>query len=258
MWPGNKTSYYEKIKYQIPQFKLYIEPFAGSGAIYFKLLSERGKFNAIINDINVDLISVYEVIRDDFSYLVDNLPPHKDKILYSSFGKLNTSVISKNDLATRFLYRNRNSFYGLGGWMNADRYARNTVIERIKYFSPLMKNTEFSSTDAFDLVKFFSKDAFVFVDPPYIDSNNLSCYDIKKSDSQIKNLNIEYLKCLLRSEAQFMFITKHIPVLTDLVKEYPEVKYDIRKWKFRKPQQKPSNDYEIFIWRNTNEFYDLK
>ena len=87
-----------------------------------------------ICDIHKPLLNCYKWIRDDVKSVIKNLPKEKDKEIYKTFKEYcqNDSAIS----AGKFLYLNRNSFFGLGGWMNADRYARESVIKRLKYFSP--------------------------------------------------------------------------------------------------------------------------
>jgi site-specific DNA-adenine methylase len=59
--------------------------------------------------------------------------------------------------------------------MRCDRYARQEVIARILYFSPLMSTTKFSAKG----FRHFPLDAtggFAFVDPPYPGTNNEACY----------------------------------------------------------------------------------
>ena len=64
-WAGGKTQLIEQIKNNLPEiiFKekfTYIEPFVGSGAVLFWLLSEFPNMKkAVINDINKELIDTY-------------------------------------------------------------------------------------------------------------------------------------------------------------------------------------------------------
>lgn len=62
-WPGGKSRELKKISGKIPNFKRYIEPFVGGGALFFNLEPE----NAIINDLSKDLISFYRVLKDNNS-----------------------------------------------------------------------------------------------------------------------------------------------------------------------------------------------
>jgi DNA adenine methylase len=61
-WPGGKAREYTKIKDIIPpDIRTYIEPFFGGGAVYFKLEPK----NAVINDINVNLMAFYRLFKED-------------------------------------------------------------------------------------------------------------------------------------------------------------------------------------------------
>lgn len=59
-WPGGKSGEYKYIKHLIPEFNIFIEPFFGGGAIYFKLEPKK----AIINDINLDLVNFYKCTKN--------------------------------------------------------------------------------------------------------------------------------------------------------------------------------------------------
>jgi len=61
-WPGGKSSEIEYIKDIIPtDYKKYVEPFCGGGAVYFYLEPK----NAIINDISQNLTSFYKLIQEE-------------------------------------------------------------------------------------------------------------------------------------------------------------------------------------------------
>lgn len=59
-WPGGKTTEFTFIKNLIPEFKRYIEPFFGGGAVFFQLLPKQ----SIVNDINTDLVAFYKYTKD--------------------------------------------------------------------------------------------------------------------------------------------------------------------------------------------------
>ena len=69
-WAGGKQQLWNEIARHIPQnYKKYIEPFAGGGAIFFGIQPEI----AILSDTNPDLINLYEVARDNVDNLIDCL-----------------------------------------------------------------------------------------------------------------------------------------------------------------------------------------
>ena len=75
-WAGGKTQLIEQIKNNLPKivFKekfTYIEPFVGSGAVLFWLLSEFPNMKkAVINDINKELIDTYRTIAENPEQLI--------------------------------------------------------------------------------------------------------------------------------------------------------------------------------------------
>lgn len=60
-WPGGKSTEYEYIKHLVPDFKRYIEPFFGGGAVYFRLEPK----SAVINDIADELVDLYRFVKGD-------------------------------------------------------------------------------------------------------------------------------------------------------------------------------------------------
>ena len=60
-WPGGKGSELSNIRPLIPPFKRFVEPFAGGGAVFFDLEPQK----AVINDINPQLTSFYQLISKD-------------------------------------------------------------------------------------------------------------------------------------------------------------------------------------------------
>jgi len=242
MWAGSKDRDYKKIKHYIPEFKSYREPFLGGGAIYFRLLADRGSFPAHCTDINADLITAYEIIRDNPNGLINGLPLTKDKALFQKF--MTEKPTDKTDIAIRFLYLNRNRFFGMGGWMNADRYARDAVIERISYFSPLMQQTTFS-TSCWDCDT--PIESFTFCDPPYPETNNGACYRIK--DEEIMKLNLDYLAKMSMNGERFFWVTKYIDQIANHATQFANIKIEKKDWVFRKPGKGLQTSYELYVSR---------
>lgn len=245
MWAGSKDRDYKVIKSFIPPFDTYFEPFLGGGAVYFRLLADRGVFPAYCSDVNKDLIATYEVIRDDPEGLIALLPADKDKAVFKEL-LANTGFASKTEQGAAFLYLNRNRFFGMGGWMNADRYARTTVVERIRFFSPLMQRSVFSAEGCWSL-PVFDNGAFVFCDPPYPEANNASCYKI---DDDVEKLNRDYFSFVSDSVADFFWVTKHSDQFEEFVRSFKGVKVQKRRWDYRKPGQGVQTAYEIYASRD--------
>lgn len=251
LWAGSKDRYFGEVRSYIPSFSRYFEPFLGGGAIYFRLLAARGSFPAFCSDVNEDLINAYEAIRDDPEGVVAKLPETKDRETFDRLRNMEGGSVTER--AARFLYLNRNRFFGLGGWMQADRYARSAIIDRIRFFSPLMARTTFSAHGCWSLPALEAGD-FVFCDPPYPDTNNAACYRVA---DDVLDLNIAYLRHVQASPADFFFISKRVIGLEDVAKDLPGVTVETRLWDFRKPGESVQQSEEICVRREAHALISI-
>ncbi len=194
-WVGGKRQLLPEIRKYIPQKKytLYYEPFLGGGAVLFDLQP----LNAIVNDLNEELINLYTVIKNDPDELIKDLKKHRNQSDYyyrireldrdrSKYRKL-TDV----ERASRIHYLNKTCFNGLfrvnrAGEFNTPfgRYKNPNITNEVtikavsKYFNKA--NIEFRNVDFVEAVKDINQDSFVYFDPPYdpvSDSANFTGYD---------------------------------------------------------------------------------
>ena len=78
-WVGGKRQLLDEITPLLPKrITSYCEPFLGGGAVLFSIQPNK----AIVNDLNQDLITVYEVIRDDVEGLLESLKKHENTAEY--------------------------------------------------------------------------------------------------------------------------------------------------------------------------------
>ena len=68
-WPGGKSGEIDKINHLFPEYKRYIEPFFGGGAVFFYLNPKR----AGINDLSSALMDYYRLIKKQDKQLYDFL-----------------------------------------------------------------------------------------------------------------------------------------------------------------------------------------
>ena len=101
-WAGGKTQLLPQIDNYLPielknnNINKYIEPFVGGGAVLFYLLQKYDFEEAIINDINEDLILTYKIIKNKVDDLIFELNNLKNKYLV-----YNIVRIKKNSLNRR-------------------------------------------------------------------------------------------------------------------------------------------------------------
>lgn len=230
-WVGGKRQLLPKIRMCIPrEISTYYEPFVGGGAVLFDIQPQK----AIINDVNSELINLYQVVKDDVETLIIDLARHKNESEY--FYKVRAldrdpmiyAQLTNVERASRIHYLNKTCYNGLfrvnqSGQFNAPfgRYKnpniKNPIILRAvsKYFNEA--NIEFRNTDFEEAVKGIRKGAFVYFDPPYdpiSDSSNFTGYATNgfDRDEQIRlkrlcdKLNERNVKFLLSNAAtDFIF-----------------------------------------------------
>ena len=155
----------------------YCEPFLGGGAVLFSIQPSK----SIVNDLNADLITVYEVIRDDVEALIDSLKKHENTSEYFytirdiDRDKTSYQSLSKIEKASRLIFLNKTCFNGLfrvnsSGEFNSPfgHYKNpNIVNEPVlravnKYFNA--SNITFYSEDFSETLNRVGKGGFVYLD----------------------------------------------------------------------------------------------
>lgn len=182
-WPGGKRWLIENHKDLLPHRinGRYIEPFLGSGAVFFHLHPQA----AVLSDMNRDLIETYEAIRLNRRAVVENLWDHHflhqrtPERYYDVRENIPETIDTR---AARFIYLNRTCFNGiyrvnLKGEFNVPRGSKTKVImpdDDWHGWSMALRNAELLSSDFQPLVDQAEKGDFLFVDPPYTIHHNLN------------------------------------------------------------------------------------
>ncbi len=173
-WPGGKRWLVDRIvdKIRLCQDGQYIEPFVGSGAVFFALRPSR----AILSDVNSELIGLYVVMRDHPEelqrYMIRHQKHHSKEYYYEIRSKHPRTAVSR---AARMLYLNRTCFNGMYrvnrfGNFNVPIGSKSDCVYDIDLFpeySKALKNTEILVSDFEKVISRAEKNDFVFADPPY-------------------------------------------------------------------------------------------
>ncbi|EZT80727.1 hypothetical protein V103_00545 [Staphylococcus aureus 22(2K81-5)] len=184
-WAGGKTQLLDAINALVPNdFAIYHEPFLGGGAT---LLSNQPK-NAIINDLNHELMTTYNVIKHDITPLIKELKDmikqhnaNNAKDFYMTVREQEILNLNDIEIAARFLYLNKTGFNGLyrvnsQGKFNVpfnkkDMIKNSTVFSETnlrnlnKYFNE--NNIIILNEDFNEALKKVKENDFVFIDSPY-------------------------------------------------------------------------------------------
>lgn len=159
------------------KYNRYIEPFLGSGAIFFKLQPEK----AILSDTNHELILTYQAIKGDWekveSFLKKHHNKHSPEYYYKIRGSKPTSIHGK---AAKFIYLNRTCWNGLyrvnlNGKFNVPIGTKKNVIydtDDFKNTSILLRNTDIIVADFERIVDLSQDGDLLFIDPPYTVKHN--------------------------------------------------------------------------------------
>jgi DNA adenine methylase len=220
-WAGGKSQLIDEIAKLIPEkFQqekfTYLEPFVGSGAVLFWALENFPSLEkAVINDVNQDLINLYEIIAATPQKLIENL-----QILQNQFHKLekeeekksyyyqkrelyNQRKSNKIAQAALFIFLNRTCFNGLyrvnrNNEFNVPMgsYKNPTICdeENILAASSALQKVEILCGDFEETLNYASKNSLFYFDPPYkpiSKTSNFNSYakDIFDDNEQIRLAN---------------------------------------------------------------------
>lgn len=192
-WVGGKRQLLSDIEKYIPIFTRYYEPFVGGGAVLFHLQPKK----AVINDVNSELMNLYQVIKNNVEELIEDLKKHKNEAGYYydirewDRDKEKYNSLSDIEKASRMIYLNKTCYNGLfrvnrAGEFNTPFgfYKNPNIVNEIKLkaVSNYFNNAEitFLNCDFEEAVKGIRKGSFVYLDPPYdpvSGSANFTGYD---------------------------------------------------------------------------------
>lgn len=177
-WAGGKRWLAEHVLDLIPDgFSTYIEPFLGSGAIFFSLRPNV----AVLSDLNADLINTYVSIRDCSDKVSVVLRRHHrqhSKIYYYEVrGK---SFRAKHTRAAQFIYLNRTCWNGLyrvnlSGTFNVPIGTKTKVIldtDNFQATAELLCRAELHCRDFEATINQAGANDVIFADPPYTIHHN--------------------------------------------------------------------------------------
>lgn len=177
-WPGGKRWFVAHHADLLPKkFNLYIEPFLGSGSVYFYLCPPK----ALLGDVNSELITTYQGVREDPLQIIKLLKNHQKKhsadYYYAIRDSEPSSLVAR---AARMIYLNRTCFNGIyrvnkNGIFNVPIGTRTNVLFETDDFSEiasLLSGAELVLADFEKLIDVAKRGDFVFVDPPYTVRHN--------------------------------------------------------------------------------------
>jgi DNA adenine methylase len=209
-WAGGKRQLLSEIRKYVPKkFNNYIEPFLGGGAVLFGLQPQR----AIVNDINSELINLYNVIKAYPDELSKAAKQHQTHVTEEYFYKLRSqdrdkgfASLSSVEKASRIIFLNKTCYNGLfrvnrQGQFNVPfgNYVNPIIVDEIviRAVSHYLNNAEIElmNCDFEDVLAKAKKGDFVYLDPPYdpiSDTSSFTGYNLenfgKKDQRRLKEI----------------------------------------------------------------------
>jgi len=197
-WAGGKSKLIQQYQAYFPKiFKTYYEPFLGGGAVFFHLQP----FNAILMDINAELINTYCCVRDHVEPLIERLAEHQSQHDSTYYYQMRSSLYSTSqqnqitsagsltneadiERAAKFIYLNKTCFNGLyrenskgqfnvpiGSYKNP-QICQPDVLRSASACLKLIHLKVQPFANILELAK--TSDDFVYFDPPYHPLNQTS------------------------------------------------------------------------------------
>ena len=206
-WAGSKRRLLPQLShYWMPHYQRYIEPFVGSGALFFSL----NPTAAVLGDINADLIDCLKTVRDQPKEVHEtavSIPSNRDS--YYQVRAIVPSSLTDVQRAARFIFLNRFSFNGLyrtnlAGQFNVPyaptKTGRLPSLESFNHSAEKLKNAVLTCSDfEFLLSEHARPGDFVYLDPPYAasqrrifseyDKNTFTLSDLDRLASSLSRLD---------------------------------------------------------------------
>lgn len=164
---GSKRDIADKLIALFPEHEIYVEPFIGSGAVYWRKTPSKKE---VINDLDSELINNYKLLKStksrNFRTDLDSVPkirrfekePHTseaDKLIWGIINGCNRFM----GIPTSKLYNDSNPF---------------SKLKNIDEYQERLKNTSIYNQSYEKIIsKYDSPNTFFYLDPPYENSKGL-------------------------------------------------------------------------------------
>jgi DNA adenine methylase len=173
-WAGSKRLALARLRQCFPpSYKRYIEPFAGSASLFFDLAPR----DAILSDLNSELIQTYRAVKRDASLVIECLGRlRQGEDQYYRIRGLKPSGLCDAEAAARFIYLNRYCFNGLyrtnakgkfnvpyGPPKNGAQIDTRLILEA----GEALRTAMIINADFEDTISYVGPGDVVYLDPPY-------------------------------------------------------------------------------------------
>jgi DNA adenine methylase len=177
-WAGGKSQLLEQFRPLLPRpssYERYIEPFVGSGALFFHLRPPAAQ----LSDVNREIVDCYRAVKARPTDVIRELEKHRhdERHYYEVRAKVPTKLAER---AARTIYLNKTGYNGLyrvnaSGRFNVPmgRYANPgfqspMLFATIRACSRALTSARLAPGDFATALKDAGRGDFVYLDPPYV------------------------------------------------------------------------------------------
>lgn len=238
-WAGGKRQIIDKLKEYVPdEYDTYYEPFVGGGALLFELSPKK----AVINDLNEELMNVYNCLcnEEKFKKMCNLLnhyeAEHSEEFYYEIRNKDKNknayNRLSDYTKAARTIYLNKACFNGLyrvnsknefnvpfGKKTKINTYEGSNLITVSNYLT--MNDIKIQSVDFEESLKTAKKGDFVYIDPPYdSDTSTFNNYTEDGFGKEEQRRLAKVYKDLDKRGVYVMLSNHNTNLINELYKDY--------------------------------------
>lgn len=207
-YPGGKARIASWIISHFPPHDTYLEPFFGSGAVFFNKAPVKIE---TVNDINGDIVNLFRVCRENAEELcrLIAMTPFSREEYISCYEKSEDPIEQARRTLVRYhqsfatAARSKNSWRNVtvssGPWVTREW---NNLPEIIRTACGRIKHAQIENTDALEIIKRFdSPNVLIYLDPPYpLDIREKNLYKYEMDDDQQREL----LQVVKKSKAKIV------------------------------------------------------
>lgn len=208
-----------------PITNTYCEPFVGGGAVFFDLLPK----NAELSDLNNELVTTYNVIKNNVDELIRSLQKHiYDKEYYLEVRAKKVDDLSDVEIASRFIFLNRTGFNGLyrvnkSGQFNVPfgRYSNPVICDEdnLRRVSDALQDVTITHQDYKNVLKTAKSGDFIYLDPPYYPINTTSSFTSYTAEGFLEKEHTELRDTFVKLHEKDCFVmlsNSDTPFINDL------------------------------------------
>lgn len=211
----------------------YFEPFVGGGAVFFDLLPNKAE----LSDLNYELVTTYNVIKNNVDALIKSLNKHKyEKEYYLKIRTKDPKKLSNVEVASRFIYLNRTGFNGLyrvnsRGEFNVPfgKYTNPLICdsENLYRAAKALKKVNIKQQDYKNVLKQAKKGDFIYFDPPYYPVSKTASFTSYTAESFLENEQTELRDTFVKLHKRGCFVmlsNSDTPFINKIYSGIPGVK----------------------------------